>query len=112
MSNLKLYHEEPNVLEVGVDEAGRGAFLGPVYAGAVFWDPECHSSLIADSIKSFCVLALHLGFKQLSLLEELEGIGSSLPLQLQLEHAILLHPPRPVGEQPALGRDRVERGAQ
>lgn len=29
--------------------------------------------------------------EQLNLLDELEGIGSAIPLQLQLEHAILLH---------------------
>ena len=27
-------------IEVGIDEAGRGCFWGPIYAGAVIWAPE------------------------------------------------------------------------
>lgn len=27
-------------IEVGLDEAGRGCFWGPIYAGAVIWSPE------------------------------------------------------------------------
>lgn len=27
-------------MEIGVDEAGRGCFWGPIYAGAVIWAPE------------------------------------------------------------------------
>jgi ribonuclease HII len=50
MSKLKTYHES-GLLEVGVDEAGRGCMLGRVYAGAVFWPPGLVSDLIADSKK-------------------------------------------------------------
>jgi len=28
------------VVEIGLDEAGRGCFWGPIYAGAVIWPPE------------------------------------------------------------------------
>lgn len=34
---LKFFYDA-NVIEVGVDEAGRGSLLGPVFAGAVVWD--------------------------------------------------------------------------
>lgn len=36
---MKPFHE-PHKLEIGVDEAGRGPFLGPVFAAAVIWDPN------------------------------------------------------------------------
>lgn len=45
------YHVSKETVEVGVDEAGRGPLFGPVYAGAVVWDPEIKSSLICDSKK-------------------------------------------------------------
>lgn len=38
-------------LEIGVDEAGRGCYLGRVYAGAVMWDNTITSNLIKDSKK-------------------------------------------------------------
>jgi len=49
MSSLKTYLVDPHILEVGVDEVGRGCLFGPVYAAAVFWDPEMSSNLIKDS---------------------------------------------------------------
>lgn len=39
-SELKSYHTSNNVLEAGVDEAGRGCYIGDVYAGAVIFDPK------------------------------------------------------------------------
>lgn len=36
---LKIRHTEDSTLEVGIDEAGRGCFWGPLYAGAVIWPP-------------------------------------------------------------------------
>ena len=47
---LKSYYAEDK-LEVGLDEAGRGTFVGRVYTGAVVWDPEMSSSLVKDSKK-------------------------------------------------------------
>ena len=38
-------------MNVGVDEAGRGCFLGPVYAAAVIWDNEYNCDLLKDSKK-------------------------------------------------------------
>ena len=38
-----------NILEIGIDEAGRGPLLGRVYAAAVIWDGD--SELIKDSKK-------------------------------------------------------------
>ncbi len=37
---LKARHTEDTSIEVGIDEAGRGCFWGPMYAGAVIWAPE------------------------------------------------------------------------
>lgn len=48
--SLRLFHK-PNLLEVGVDEAGRGPILGRLYAGAVIWPVDVTSSLIKDSKK-------------------------------------------------------------
>ena len=37
--------------EIGIDEAGRGPFFGPVYAAAVIWGDAPDSELIKDSKK-------------------------------------------------------------
>lgn len=37
---LQLRHTNDSLIEVGVDEAGRGCFWGPLYAGAVIWRRE------------------------------------------------------------------------
>jgi ribonuclease HII len=42
---------EPNRLEAGLDEAGMGPLIGPVYAACVYWDPEATHSLVRDSKK-------------------------------------------------------------
>jgi ribonuclease HII len=48
--SLLLYHT-PNVIEVGVDEAGRGPLIGRVYAGAVIWPADLQTNLVKDSKK-------------------------------------------------------------
>ena len=40
-----------NKFEIGIDEAGRGPFLGPVYAAAVIWGDAPENDLIKDSKK-------------------------------------------------------------
>jgi len=40
-----------NKNEIGIDEAGRGPFFGPVYAAAVIWGDAPDSELIKDSKK-------------------------------------------------------------
>lgn len=40
-----------NINEIGLDEAGRGPLLGPVYAGAVIWDDNLECEYIKDSKK-------------------------------------------------------------
>jgi ribonuclease HII len=37
---MKTTYSLGNAIEVGLDEAGRGCFWGPIYAGAVIWAPE------------------------------------------------------------------------
>jgi ribonuclease HII len=44
------YHTD-NVIEMGVDEAGRGPLIGRVYAGAVIWPKDLISPLVKDSKK-------------------------------------------------------------
>jgi ribonuclease HII len=40
MSSLQVRHTKDTLIEVGVDEAGRGCLWGPLYAAAVIWPPE------------------------------------------------------------------------
>lgn len=40
-----------NMNEIGIDEAGRGPFFGPVFAGAVIWGNALENDLIKDSKK-------------------------------------------------------------
>lgn len=40
MSSLAVRHTNDALIEVGVDEAGRGCLWGPLYAAAVIWPPE------------------------------------------------------------------------
>ena len=40
-----------NIIEIGIDEAGRGPLIGRVYAGAVIWPSGLMSPLINDSKK-------------------------------------------------------------
>jgi len=40
MSSLQVRHTHDALIEVGVDEAGRGCLWGPLYAAAVIWPPE------------------------------------------------------------------------
>jgi ribonuclease HII len=44
------YHTD-GVIEVGVDEAGRGPLFGRVYAGAVIWPSNLETSIVKDSKK-------------------------------------------------------------
>ena len=41
----------PNIIEVGIDEAGRGPLFGRVYVGACILSPDCTTNLIRDSKK-------------------------------------------------------------
>jgi len=48
--SLLTYHTD-NLLEIGVDEAGRGPLFGRVYAGAVIWPPGLSNTIVKDSKK-------------------------------------------------------------
>lgn len=41
----------PDQIEVGIDEAGRGCFAGPIFAAAVIWDKNKHIEGVKDSKK-------------------------------------------------------------
>jgi ribonuclease HII len=40
MTSLQVRHTSDTLIEVGIDEAGRGCLWGPLYAAAVIWPPE------------------------------------------------------------------------
>ena len=48
--SLSTFHTE-DVLEIGLDEAGRGPLIGRVYAGAVIWPKDLITPLVKDSKK-------------------------------------------------------------
>lgn len=48
---LDFYYKNPEEIQVGVDEAGRGCMIGPVFSGAVIWDSNIDASDIKDSKK-------------------------------------------------------------
>lgn len=48
--SLSLFHN-PDLLEAGCDEAGRGCLSGPVVAGAVILPPDFKNDLLNDSKK-------------------------------------------------------------
>ena len=47
----KKYHQDSNIIEVGLDEAGRGPLIGRVYAAAVNYDNTIENNNINDSKK-------------------------------------------------------------
>jgi ribonuclease HII len=47
---LLTYHTE-DIIEIGVDEAGRGPLFGRVYAGAVVWPKSLVTDIVKDSKK-------------------------------------------------------------
>lgn len=50
MQNLKPYYQR-NSIEAGVDEAGRGSLIGPVYAAAVILPKDFKNKFLNDSKK-------------------------------------------------------------
>ena len=48
---LELYYKYEDEIQVGVDEAGRGSLIGPVFAAAVIWDGSKENNDIKDSNK-------------------------------------------------------------
>lgn len=48
---LSFYYENPEEVQVGVDEAGKGCMIGPVFSAAVIWNKDIDASEIKDSKK-------------------------------------------------------------
>lgn len=48
---LDYFYEYPDEVQVGIDEAGKGCMIGPVFAAAVIWDKNVDASEIKDSKK-------------------------------------------------------------
>jgi ribonuclease HII len=46
---METKHSKQDIIEVGLDETGRGPAFGRVYAAAVIWPPDLTSELIRDS---------------------------------------------------------------
>lgn len=103
---LKIRHTNDSLIEVGIDEAGRGPLWGPLYAAAVIWVPEEDMSeeqlalapLIKDSkkvsAKRRIVLAEHIKNQALAwsvgsvTAQEIDDIGMTRSNQLAFERAL------------------------
>lgn len=51
---MEYFYEYESEIQVGIDEAGRGSLIGPVFAAAVIWDPNMKNDMtskIKDSKK-------------------------------------------------------------
>ena len=48
---LEFHYLHDDEVQVGVDEAGKGCMIGPVFAGAVIWDPAVPPLDVKDSKK-------------------------------------------------------------
>ena len=46
-----MFNFKNNIMEIGLDEAGRGPLIGRVYAGAVVWQDNISNDMIRDSKK-------------------------------------------------------------
>lgn len=103
---LKIRHTNDTVLEVGIDEAGRGCLFGPLYAGACVWTMEEEMSeeqkVVASQIKDSKKLsakrreALAKSIKDLSIswavgsvsAKEIDEIGITKANQLAFSRAL------------------------
>jgi len=103
---LQVRHTQDSLIEVGIDEAGRGPLWGPLYAAAVIWVPEEDMSdeqlavapLIKDSKKVTAKrrIALAEQIKNQALAwsvgsvtaEEIDEIGITKANQLAFERAL------------------------
>lgn len=48
---MKIRYNNDNLIEVGIDEAGRGPLIGPVYAAVVNWGETEENINVNDSKK-------------------------------------------------------------
>lgn len=103
---LQVRHTDDSLIEVGIDEAGRGPLWGPLYAAAVIWVPEDEMSdeqlriapLIKDSkkvsAKRRIALAEHIKNEALAWsvasvdAKEIDELGMTRANQLAFERAL------------------------
>lgn len=103
---LQVRHTDDSLIEVGIDEAGRGPLWGPLYAAAVVWVPEDEMSdeqlriapLIKDSkkvsAKRRIALAEHIKNEALAWsvasvdAKEIDELGMTRANQLAFERAL------------------------
>jgi ribonuclease HII len=47
--DYNIHNDESNEIQVGIDEAGKGSMIGPVFASAVIWNNDVYPKDIKDS---------------------------------------------------------------
>ena len=98
---LRAFYKDPalGLIEAGLDETGRGSYVGRVYAGVAIWDPEISTTRIRDSkaysshrqrleaydfIKEYCP-AYGFGWAEL---EEIDQLGMTQANMLAMYRAL------------------------
>ncbi len=95
--DLSIEKKYPGKIVVGIDEAGRGAWVGPVVVGAVIINPEKDLSYINDSKKiskekrsafSKQILAEHICAVGMASPEEISELGLNPAIFLSINRAL------------------------
>lgn len=88
MSTLALFKDE-GLLEVGVDEAGRGPLMGRVYAAAVMWQPGFKPTVLIDDSKKLKPHQLKTAYGYIK--ENAIAYGISYATEEEIESLNILH---------------------
>ncbi len=81
----------PEGLQIGVDEAGRGSLAGPVYAGAVVFNPENFKRKYSAKIRDSKLLSEEVREEMFSWLEAHHRIGIGFATVEEIERLNILN---------------------